>query len=131
MATTGPRSRPKSGVRPRRCGRNWTAPWTGSRVTSGWRTPPMPESHARLDSGELCAELRRRWKAGERTPVEEFLRRFPDLNSDPDGLLDLIYSEVVLREESGERPLADEYVARFPSFAEQIRDQFEVHRAIA
>jgi tRNA A-37 threonylcarbamoyl transferase component Bud32/tetratricopeptide (TPR) repeat protein len=46
---------------------------------------------------------------------------------DPAELLDLIYNEVILREEIGESPLLDEYVKRFPAQEEALRTQFEVH----
>lgn len=52
---------------------------------------------------DVCAD-RRRWAAGERPPVEDYLRRFPARASNPEAVLDLIYTEVVLREEHGERP---------------------------
>jgi serine/threonine protein kinase/tetratricopeptide (TPR) repeat protein len=44
--------------------------------------------------------------------------------------LDLIYSEVVLREEDGQSPGLEEYLRRFPQYAGELRAQFEVHRAL-
>ena len=46
------------------------------------------------------------------------------------GLLDLIYNEVVLREQAGESPALEEYLARFPDHTEALRAQFEVHQAL-
>src|SRR5207247_1485002 len=75
-------------------------------------------------------DQRRRWQGGERVLVEEYLARQPELAADDALVLDLIYSEVLLREEQGEVPSLEEYLGRFPRLARHLRDQFEVHRAI-
>ena len=51
------------------------------------------------------------WQRGERVLVEAYLAKEPTLADDGEALLDLIYSEVLLREEHGERTTADEYAA--------------------
>ena len=43
------------------------------------------------------------------------------------ALLDLIYNEVVLREEDGESPQLEEYLDRFPGHDDALRAQFDVH----
>jgi serine/threonine protein kinase/Tfp pilus assembly protein PilF len=78
----------------------------------------------------LQADQRERWQRGEHTPVESYLDERPALHSDPDGLLDLIYHEIVLREESGDTPRLPEYLRRFPHFADEIRRLFEVHQVL-
>jgi eukaryotic-like serine/threonine-protein kinase len=78
----------------------------------------------------LRADQRERWLRGDRVPVEAYLEREPALQDDPEGVLDLIYSEVVLREEAGDAPRLDEYLERFPRFEAQLRLQFDVHRAL-
>jgi WD40 repeat protein/predicted Ser/Thr protein kinase len=78
----------------------------------------------------LQDELRRRWTLGERVLIEKYRSgTSAKLFEDPDQLLDLLYHEVLLREEFGDAPEVEEYVGRFPQFAEQVRDLFEVHRA--
>src|SRR5204863_8064600 len=52
------------------------------------------------------------------------------LKTDTDGLLDLIYNEVMLRGQRGEVPKLEEYVGRFPELADQLRIQFQIDRAI-
>src|SRR5262249_4028554 len=69
-------------------------------------------------------------KAGEQIPVERYLEQQPGLSSDPEGLLDLIYNEIVLREETGNPAPLEEYLQRFPQFAEQLQLQFTVHRVL-
>src|ERR1700722_11704618 len=83
-----------------------------------------------LDIASLCANQRRRWQTGERVSVEEYLNEYPELGSHPDGLLDLLYNEVLLREELGDQPTSKEYISRFPAFEIELRDQFEVHEII-
>jgi tetratricopeptide (TPR) repeat protein len=78
----------------------------------------------------LRCDQRRRWQEGERIRVEAYLEQQPDLRSDSEGILDLIYNEIVLREEHSESPGLDDYLARFPQFAAQLRLQFEVHEAL-
>jgi serine/threonine-protein kinase len=88
------------------------------------------------DSGETRLVERMRatqvqsWQRGERIRVEELITAEPDLLISADGLLDLIYGELLLREEAGEHPTADEFVARFPSLANEIRRQFAIHAAL-
>jgi eukaryotic-like serine/threonine-protein kinase len=86
------------------------------------------------DSPDLTGlrdEQRRRWQRGEPVPVEVFVQQAPAIRTDPEALLDLIYSEVVLREEAGARPTLAEYLERFPQFDQQLRLLFEVHQLLA
>jgi hypothetical protein len=78
----------------------------------------------------LLADQRKRWESGGRILVEAYCRKYRELQSSPEGLLDLIYNEVFLRECRGEAPKLEEYVQRFPSLAVPLRMQFEVHQAI-
>src|SRR5262245_53897136 len=80
--------------------------------------------------GLLLIEQRQRWRRGERPLVEDYLRQQPTLQEGGEGLLDLIYNEIDLREERGEAPQLEEYLGRFPQLASQLRVQFEVHRAL-
>jgi serine/threonine protein kinase/tetratricopeptide (TPR) repeat protein len=76
----------------------------------------------------LRVDQNRRWQEGERVQVEAYLDDQPGLRADPEAVLDLIYNEIVLREEQGDRPQLEEYVRRFPQFAEHLRLQFDVHQ---
>jgi tetratricopeptide (TPR) repeat protein len=79
----------------------------------------------------LRADQRRRWLRGCRVPVEAYREQVPRLTGDRDALLDLICSEVVLREELGERPGEAEYASRFPDLAGDLARQFAVGKALA
>ena len=86
------------------------------------------------DCEELLAPLRadqlERWQHGQAVLVEDYLRQQPSLSDNTDAVLDLIYSEILLREEFGDRPDPQEYLRRFPQFADTLRRQFAVHEAL-
>jgi serine/threonine protein kinase/tetratricopeptide (TPR) repeat protein len=89
------------------------------------KTPLNSEAGPSLTG--LQDEQRRRWEDGERVLVETYVQRHPALHSDAEQLLDLVYHEVLLREEYGEVPRLEEYLERFPHLAGPLRQQFEVH----
>ncbi len=78
----------------------------------------------------LLADQRECWARGNCVIVEAYVHQYPALLADAEGLLDLIYNEVYLREQKGETPGRDEYIRRFPHLARPINDQFDVHQAI-
>ncbi len=80
-----------------------------------------------LDS--LLDRQGREWLAGRRPSVEALLDGCP-LRNDPDAQLDLLYNEIVLREDLGEEAAADEYAARYPHLREALARLFEVHDAV-
>src|SRR5262249_47554394 len=57
-------------------------------------------------------------------------RRWPTLADDAESLLDLVYGEVLLREQSGETVALEEYLRRFPAHELSLKRQFELHRAL-
>jgi serine/threonine-protein kinase len=79
----------------------------------------------------LLTEQQRRWEQGEQIFVEDILKANPDLSTDPERVLDLIYNEIILRERRGESPSSNEYAGRFPELSDAIRRQFEIHRVFA
>jgi hypothetical protein len=91
----------------------------------------MPENHS-LAGPALALRLEQacRWRQGDRAPAEEYLARHPEMGTDPEYALEVIFGELLLREEEGERPGAEEFVRRFPQFADQVRRLFEVHTAV-
>src|SRR4051794_8220823 len=80
---------------------------------------------------ELLVHQRASWQRGEPLTIEELLNRRPGLRQDADAVLDLVYNEVVLREERGQRPRLADYLSRFPDLAEQLQVQFEVEGALS
>jgi serine/threonine protein kinase/WD40 repeat protein len=77
----------------------------------------------------IARDLERRWRNGERVPVETYLTAVQGA-ADDDVRMDLIYAEVVAREAAGDRPGPAEYIFRFPELAERIKHQFLLHRTL-
>jgi WD40 repeat protein len=78
-----------------------------------------------------CAELERRLRGGETARAEHFFAAHPDLTTDAETALDLIYREYLVRCELGAAPPADEYYRRFPQWREPLCHQFQVHKLLA
>ena len=78
----------------------------------------------------LVGELRSRWKSGQRVGIESLGTTFAQIANNEEQLLDLIYHEVLIREEFGEQPSLDDFTARFPQHVERLQRLFAVHGAI-
>jgi WD40 repeat protein len=92
----------------------------------------MSDAGAPGEPGEaLLDDQSRRWRQGQGLAVEEYLRRQPALQDDPELLLDLIYHEIALRERAGDQPRFDEYRSRFPNLAGPLQALFEIHQLAA
>src|SRR4051812_35681473 len=65
----------------------------------------------------LRADLLWRWRHGQRVPVEAYLDLVPRLRDDVEALLDLVGSEILVREELGESTDLAAYRQRFPTLA--------------
>ena len=72
----------------------------------------------------LQADQRKRWERGERTRIEFYLERYPGLAADSAALMNLIGSEISLRESRGEVPILDEYLIAFPQCAAGLHRLF-------
>jgi tRNA A-37 threonylcarbamoyl transferase component Bud32/tetratricopeptide (TPR) repeat protein len=90
----------------------------------------MPEPGHERPAPVPIEDQRRRWRAGDPVPVEAYLAADPTLAANTEAVLDLIYQEVLLREEQGESPREEEYLRRFPQYEELLRRQFFVHLAL-
>src|SRR4029453_4372566 len=100
--------------------------------TAEWSSAlPRQAVSARELAALVSLDQRERWRRGQRPAAEEYLRRFPQLLSDNELALDVIYSEFLLREELGQQPDPREYLLRFPEFADTLQDQIEFHQAMA
>jgi serine/threonine protein kinase len=78
----------------------------------------------------LRVDQRERWQIGEPVPAESYLQDYPALQTDVEHAVELVYAEFLVREEQGEVPTLEEYVARFPRYADRLRIQIELHRAL-
>jgi len=82
------------------------------------------------NSSRFLLEQRSRWERGDRVSIEALLQERPLLADDTDAVLDLIYQEVLLREQGGESPGLPEYQQRFPQYHASLASLFEVHQAL-
>src|SRR5437016_354537 len=88
-------------------------------------TNPMNKDQSLLHLLEdLRAEQRERWLKGDHVVAEAYFDLHPKLLAEPESALELVYSEMMLREEAGQKPQLDEYVRRFPQFAGQLPPLF-------
>ena len=60
-----------------------------------------PKEPLRQLASRLLDEQRARWEGGDPVPVEDYLRRHPELEADPEAVVDLIYQEVLLQRRRG------------------------------
>jgi WD40 repeat protein/serine/threonine protein kinase len=95
----------------------------GFPTAAGELTPAQWAAWARAHQQE-------RWRRGDRIPAEAYLQLHPALQGSPDEVFDVIYGEILLREELGESPPVEEYLERFPHFATRLRRQVQFHLAL-
>jgi WD40 repeat protein len=105
-----------------------------------WQQGEQPDVWAFLDRAgpfppdqivaALAVDQQERWRRGERAWAEAYLEKCPALAERPEGALELIYGEFLLREQRGESPRPEEYVRRFPAFAARLEGQFHWHQAL-
>jgi serine/threonine protein kinase len=79
----------------------------------------------------LRADQEARWQAGERVAAEAYLAMHPALPLDLEKALELVYGEFLLREWLGQTPTLDEYLRRFPQYASRLKQQVQLHQALA
>src|SRR5438874_10268196 len=116
-----------------------TAAATGAileRFEQEWQERPPARLEAYLpgpgEPGRLAAlidlahiDLEYRWKAGAGLPVEDYLRRFPELAADPQVVLDLAAWEFDLRRRREPDLSADEFLRRFPEQSSRLADRLK------
>lgn len=80
-------------------------------------------------------ELRTLVLSHQTDACETIFERFPELHSHPDGILEIIYLEYVLRQEANPTEdaasLVSEYTQRFPEYADDIVKLLEVNQAFS
>jgi tetratricopeptide (TPR) repeat protein/tRNA A-37 threonylcarbamoyl transferase component Bud32 len=68
----------------------------------------------------ILIEQHRDWTTGRRTPVAEWLRRFPALAGDAMRVAEMAYHEFVLRQGLGQSPAWEDYLRQFPASADAL-----------
>lgn len=96
----------------------------------GATTSPSPPLRLRELVDGLLAEQRSRWDRGDRVGAEEFLDRHPELNNEPELVLDLVAHEYLLGRDHGGGPGLSELIARFPGQQAALVRQIAVTDAL-
>src|SRR5262249_18283719 len=81
-------------------------------------------------AAKLAQELREAWSRGESTRAEDFLARCPELRQQPTSAMEVIYEEVLLRQEHGQQDGWTELFQRFPQWREHLEALRECHEVI-
>src|SRR5262249_40413893 len=76
------------------------------------------------------SEQRQRWQGGEQIPAAAYLQEYPQVAAAASCAVELIYNEILLREEQGETPQLQKYLRQFPQFASQLERVLAVHQAL-
>lgn len=83
-----------------------------------------------MQLNEILERQQRSWNDDDPISIEMFLAETPVLREQSSAIVDLIYAEILLREQRGENPSKEEYVSRFPNLSDSIERQFQIHRAL-
>ena len=73
----------------------------------------------------LCTRFERHWRGPQPLRIEDLLRELPEVLREP-GLVELLGTEIDLRQTAGELVGIDEYLARFPEATELVGRAFEL-----
>jgi serine/threonine protein kinase len=79
---------------------------------------------------QACDELSRKLRAGEECRAEDFLEDQPKNAADSDAILELLYTEFIVREQLGQQPQPQAWLKRFPQWREELLQIFEVHALV-
>jgi hypothetical protein len=79
----------------------------------------------------LVEEMARRWRRGDRAPVEAVLAQRPGLAGRAEVVLELLAEELRLRDEAGEPAATVELERRFPLWRAEVRALLDCHRLMA
>lgn len=85
--------------------------------TTDWRAPADYQQRMTLE--RLIAGQCDAWRRGERLTIEELIGQ-QGLDPNSPLVADIVYNEILLRQELGETPRIDEYIDRFPALATEL-----------
>jgi serine/threonine protein kinase len=76
-------------------------------------------------AAQLKEELAERWRQGDRPLAEELLTQHPQLWSQPEAALELIYEEICQRRAHEQPSESADFQRRFPQWGEQVKELFD------
>ena len=87
-----------------------------------------PGASSRRETLRAAAhDLESRVRSGNPMSLESILGTYPQVVADKEAMLELVYTEYVLRQEMGHEVPVDEWIRRFPEWASDLRELFQVH----
>lgn len=86
-------------------------------------------SHSDQLPDAVLDHQRRLWFEGQQPDVESMMLG-SGFERNHEALLDLLYNEIVVKDELGLNPSLDDYVRRYPELEQDLRLHFEVHQAV-
>lgn len=78
----------------------------------------------------LVEEMKEAWQQGQRPVAEDFLNRYPELASDVQAAVRLIYEEICLRQQWGLEVASAQFVKRFPQWQAELKFLLDCHGII-
>ena len=105
-------------------------------LESFWADQNRMRAVGAVDSVGILAELvktdlRRRFDAGQRPTVAEYLERFPELSAEDGRVLSLVYEEFCLCEERDGSADVASFCDRYPDWKSSLESQLRYHRLIS
>jgi tetratricopeptide (TPR) repeat protein/predicted Ser/Thr protein kinase len=79
----------------------------------------------------LCADLRRRWREGDRVRVEHYFASEPRLAGSTDAMLALIDAELAARQEADETCVIEDFLRRFPQLLNELQSRLGSQAAVS
>ena len=76
---------------------------------------------------QACADLDQGLRAGRDCRAEEFFAATPELETQADAAIELIYTEFVTRQELGQQPEPADFCHRFSRWKTILEEQFQIH----
>ncbi len=76
-------------------------------------------------------ELEVKIRSGVATSCESIFANFPQVLLDKEAVLEVIYTEFVLRQELGQEVSTKEWIGRFPQWSRDLEELFQVHDLVS
>src|SRR5947209_3720306 len=92
--------------------------------------PGASEELAEEQLRQACAELSQRLRAGQRCRAEDLLATRPELAARPELVVELAYTEFLLRDQLGQTPSPAEWYDRFPHWRDRLQRVFQIHQEL-
>lgn len=90
-----------------------------------------PDGSVEVLSALIKADLRCRFRSGDRPVVSEYLERFAALRAARERVVSLVYEEYCLLEEQGQRPDPERFCDRYDPWRDSLLSQLRYHQMLS